>query len=115
MTEDEARAIILSFPETAEGTSYGLPAFKTAGKFLTRLRSEDASLVLTGVGFDERDLLLEADPAVFHLTDHYRNSQAVLARIDALDPAVLRAMIERRWRQLARRTVVKAYDTAKGG
>ena len=41
MTPDEVRALVLSFPETSEGTSYGKPAYKVAGKFFTRIRRED--------------------------------------------------------------------------
>ena len=54
MTQDEMRALILSFPGAEEGVSYGRPSFKVNGKFFTRLRAEDNSLVLTEVPFDER-------------------------------------------------------------
>ncbi|MDP3491290.1 MAG: MmcQ/YjbR family DNA-binding protein, partial [Phenylobacterium sp.] len=86
MTEAEIRAIILAFPGAEEGTSYGLPSFKVRGRFFTRLRAEDASLVLSDVGFDEREMLMAAEPATFHLTPHYQNYPTVLARIESLDP-----------------------------
>ena len=38
--------LVLGFPETEFTTSYGQPAYKSFGKFLTRLRDEDDSVVL---------------------------------------------------------------------
>jgi hypothetical protein len=114
MTEKEVEKLILSFPEVERGTSYGYPSFKVAGKFFTRLRSEDASLVLGDVSFDEREMLMQAEPQTFHLTDHYRNYPAVLARIATIDPGTLRAMLMRTWRRKAPKKLVKAFDATEG-
>ena len=112
MTEAEMRAIILAFPGAEEGTSYGYPSFKVRGKFFTRLRAEDASLVLSEVGFDEREMLMAAEPATFHLTPHYQSSAMVLARIESLDPGSLHSFLERRWRRVVTKAMAKAYDAA---
>ena len=67
MTRDEARAIILSFPEVTEGHSYGRPSFLAFGKFLTRLRAagmpirrlhEYAELRRAGLDTQERRMAL---------------------------------------------------------
>ena len=113
MTEAEMRAVILAFPGAEDGTSYGKPSFKVRGKLFTRLRAEDASLVLTGVGFDEREMLMEADPATFHITAHYKDYQIVLARIETLSPGGLRGFLERRWRKLATKAMIKAYEAER--
>ena len=42
-------------------------------KFFTRLRRDDASLVLMEVSFDEREMLIEAEPQTFHFTAHYKD------------------------------------------
>lgn len=110
MTRDEVRALVLALPDTEEGTSYGLPSFKAGGKFLTRVRDEDDSLVVYVPTIDERDMLIEAEPQTFHLTDHYRNYPIVLARIDSVDPAWLEAALRRRWRRNVPKKLVKAYD-----
>jgi hypothetical protein len=115
MTEDEVRALVLSFPEASEGVSYGKPAFKVAGKFFTRIRREDQSLVLTGVGFDEREMYMAAEPKTFHITAHYRDYPAVLARIASVDAGTVRVLLERRWREIAPRKLVKAWEAAKAG
>ena len=115
MTVEEMTAIVLGFPGAEAGTSYGQPAFLVSKKFFTRLRREDQSLVLMDVPFDEREMLMEAEPATFHFTAHYKDYPAVLARIESLHPGSLRAFLERRWRKIAPRSAVKAWDAAKGG
>lgn len=110
MTEDEMREIALSFPGAEEGMSYGRPSFKVNGKFLTRLRAEDNSMVLVDVSFDEREMLMEAEPGTFHLTPHYKDYPSVLARLETLHPGSLRNFLERRFRKIAKKAVVKAWD-----
>lgn len=114
MTEDEVRAVVLGFPQAEDGTSYGQPSFKVRGKFFTRLRAEDASLVLSEVSHDEREMLITAAPETFHLTSHYQGYPMVLARIESLDAESMRSFLERRWRKLATRAAVKAYDAGQG-
>ena len=110
MTWDEVAAIGLALPEVEVSTSYGTPALKVRGKLLTRLRPEDDSLVLVDVGFDERELLVEAEPETFHLTPHYKDYPHVLARLASVDAGTVARMLERRWRAVAPRRVVQAWD-----
>ena len=112
MTADDFEALALSLPETVEGTSYGRPSFKTCGKFLTRLRTEDDSVVVYVDSLDHRDLLIEAEPATFHITDHYQNYPIVLARLGRVDPAWLKSALTRRWRIIVPAKVAKAHDAA---
>jgi hypothetical protein len=113
MTPKQFHDIAMSFPEVEAGLSYGMPSFKAFGKFLTRLRSEDDSIVLGGVPHDEREILLEGDPEVFHLTDHYRSGPWVLARLKPLDAKRARFYLERYWRSRAPKTWLKAYDAGE--
>jgi hypothetical protein len=113
MTVDEMRDICLSFPGASEGASYGKPAFLVNKKFFTRLRREDQSLVLMEIPFDEREMLMQAEPDTFHYTAHYKDYPCVLARIATLHPGSLRAFLERRWRKIAPKAAVKAWDAGK--
>jgi hypothetical protein len=113
MTKEELQEICLSFPGVTEGTSYGRPSFLVNKKFLTRLRDEDNSVVLLEVSFDEREMLMEAEPATFHITPHYKDYPSVLARLETIDSGSLRNFIERRWRKLSPKKVVKAYDEGR--
>lgn len=106
-------AIALDFPGAEEGTSYGRPSFKVNGKFLTRLRAEDNSVVLLEVPFDEREMLMEAEPQTFHFTPHYKDYPSVLARLETLDPGSFRAFLERRFRKIAKKSVVKAWEAGR--
>lgn len=110
MTPEEIRQICLSFPGVEEGTSYGQPSLLVNKKFFTRLRREDESVVLLDVPFDEREMLVEAEPETFHFTAHYKDYPCVLARIATLHPGSFRNFLERRWRKIAPKALIKAYD-----
>jgi len=115
MTLDEMREIALSFPGATEGVSYGRPSFLVNKKFFTRLRREDNSLVLLEVSFDEREMLMEAEPQTFHFTAHYKDYPSVLARLETLHPGSFRSFLERRWRKIAPKKLVKEWDLANAG
>jgi len=115
VSKAQVKKIVLSFPGAEEGTSYGYPSYKVAGKFFTRLRDEDASLVLIVASIDERDMLLAADPAVFHITDHYKNHPSVLARIAEVSAKALRGMLEQHWRRIAPMNLQKGTSSPAGG
>lgn len=102
--------LVMGFPETEYTTAYGQPAYKSFGKFLTRLRTEDDSVVLGQVSHDEREILCEADPETFHFTDHYRNYPYVLARLKQLDMKTLRGYLMRQWRHNAPKKWLKAWE-----
>jgi hypothetical protein len=114
VTPAQLRHIALSFPGTTEGSSYGKPSFHVARKFFTRLREEDDSIVLAVGSIDERDMLLESDARLFHITEHYRNYPALLVRLAQLDAGMLRSMLERRWRTIAPKKLLREFDEAKG-
>lgn len=113
MTFEEMEAIVMSFPGAEKGMSYGSPAYKVNGKFFTRLRREDQSLVLLEVSFDEREMLMEAEPGTFHFTAHYKDYPSVLARMASLHPGSFRNFLDRRWRRIAPKKLVKAHDAGE--
>src|SRR6185295_12172074 len=120
ISKADLRRIALSFPESNEKPSYGKPSFFIAKKFFTRLRDEDASIVWIVGSVDERDHLLEIDPKTYFITDHYKDYPSVLVRAERIDAAMLRKMLERRWRMIAPKTLIKKIDAemsspARGG
>ena len=115
MTRDDVEALILSFPEVERSSSYGEPSFKVAGKFFTWMRPHlDNSVVVHLDSLDERELLIEMDPATFHFTDHYRSHPIVLARVATLDADWLMVMLARRWRKAAPPKVSRAHTLVPG-
>lgn len=79
MTFDDIRRIALALDGVEDATSYGTPALKRKKKLMVRLR-EDGDVVFV-VGFDNAEMLMAAEPAVFYTTDHYRGYPMVLARM----------------------------------
>lgn len=92
-TFDDVRKIALAIPNVEESTSYGTIAFKLKKKLLIRLK-EDGETIVAIVGFDNRDLLLEADPKIFFTTDHYNGYPSVLVRLKKISPAKLRDVVQ---------------------
>lgn len=115
VTAAQLRKMALSFPGVEEGSSYGQPSFLFRKKFFTRLRKEDNSVVLIVDSMDERDMLLESDPATFFITEHYRNYPSVLVRLERVDGKVLQGMLERRWRMLAPKKMQMAANDSGAG
>ena len=112
ITEAILRKIALSFPGAIEEPSYGKPAFKIEKKFFTRLRGEDASILWIVDSIDERDNLIEMDPKTYFITDHYKDYPSVLVRVARLNATMLNTMLERRWRAIAPKKLIKAVDEA---
>jgi hypothetical protein len=110
VTAAELKKIALSFPEANEKPSYGKPSFFIAKKFFTRLRAEDNSLVMVVDGMDQRDMMLELDPRTYHITDHYKDYPAVLVRMERITADELHLMLERRWRKIAPKKLLKEIE-----
>ncbi|HEY2070409.1 MAG TPA: hypothetical protein VGG48_12705 [Rhizomicrobium sp.] len=110
VTPAQMKKIALSFPEANEKPSYGRPAYFIAKKFFTRLRAEDNSIVMIVDGIDSRDMMLELDPKTYHITDHYKDYPAVLVRMERITPDELKLMLERRWRHIAPKKLIKEID-----
>jgi hypothetical protein len=107
--------ICLSFEGVEKGSSYGKPSFLLAKKFFTRLRNEDNSVVLFVGSIDEREMLMEVEPAIFHVTSHYKDYPIVLARLDKIDVATLKGKLAQHWQRIAPKKFVKKAEpsTAK--
>ena len=112
MTYDEVVAFALRLPGVAHGTAYGRPCLKAHGKFLVRLLEDGESLVCPAVPFDEREMLMEAEPNVFHFTDHFKNYPYVLVRLSHAHPGTVERLITRQCRATAPKKVLKAWDEA---
>jgi len=109
VTVHTVRRLALALPGVEEGPCYGTPGFRVRGKFLARLRDDGETLVVK-CGEDERDFRMQADPATFFITDHYRGYPAVLVRLASVRVADPRNVLEQAWRRSAPKRLVAAYD-----
>ena len=105
---------MLGWPGVEEASHYSKPSLKAFGKFLTRLHEDGDSVVIPGIDFDEREMLMETQADVFHSTPHYRNFPSVLMRLSASSPERAEAMVRRRWRELAPKKIRAEFDATAG-
>ena len=112
ITRAEVDAIALAFPGARLGMSHGRPAYFIGRHFFTWIRPEVNSLVVHLDSIDERDALIESDPALFHITDHYRDYPMVLVRLERADAALVRGFLTRRFRAIAPKKLLRELDAA---
>jgi hypothetical protein len=93
VTPAQLEKIALSIQGVEPGTSYGTPAFKIKGKLIARLHQSEPSVVVR-VDPDQRDVLMNADPDTFYITEHYRNHPWVLVRLARVRSGSMRSLLE---------------------
>jgi hypothetical protein len=98
------------FPGIELHTSYRTPALKVKGKFMARLRTEAEGWLAIRCDFVDREMLLQAAPDVFHLTDHYVNYPMILVDLDQISREALLDVLERAWRMSASKKLIQQYD-----
>ena len=108
MTWDELAAMGLELPATSIGTAYGTPAVLVKGKGFCRVKEDGETVVFMTGSNAEQQLLLELNPDLCFITDHYRGGQAILARLANLTPADARARLKQGWEHRAPPAVKKA-------
>lgn len=80
-----------------QGTSYGKPALKFRGRTLAGTTAPDAGSFVLHVAVEEKESLIERDPATFWQTDHYRDWPAILVRYGSGGDAHLAMLLARGW------------------
>ena len=100
LTRAQAEKILLAIPGASAGLHYRQPAIMIGEEFLTRIHhKEDAVVILTG-SIEMRDVMLEAEPRLFFIVDHYKNFAALLARLSGLDKKSLLGLLAPRIAQI---------------
>jgi len=107
LTRVEARKIALSVAGASEGPYFGKPAVFVAEKFLTRVHTKEEAMVLAIGSMEMRDMMLEAEPRLFYITDHYKKFPYLLARLAKLDKATLMDLLSARLLQIEAKTKKK--------
>lgn len=101
-------ALALKLPEVEESTSYGRPALKVKGKGICFWNNpEDVVFQLENV--DEQQFLLETQPDVYYITDHYIGWPSIRARLKKLTAAECDLRLKRAWLIKAPKAVQKKY------
>ena len=105
MTWDDVVRIGLALPEVEVGTAYGTPALRVRKAFMCRLR-EDGETLAIRCDFDERPMLMDANPGVLFVTPHYETSPFVLVSLPLVAEELLRELIEDVWIERAPKKLV---------
>lgn len=114
-TLEDARRLALALPDTDEKLSWGHPMFRVRGKGFVwerPLRAKDRAELgesapagpILGVRIAdvaERPSLIAAQPEVYFTIEHFANHPAALVRLDAVDDALLREIVEEAWLLMA--------------
>jgi hypothetical protein len=103
---DTVRNIGLKLPGVEEGTAYGQPALKVHGKLLACLaahRSAEPNSLVVLMDLDDRAELLDADPDVYYVTDHYVGYTSLLVRLSRVNADVLRDLLGMAYRFVTRK------------
>ena len=98
---------MLAIPGTDEG-----PVFRPAVGLHRRplpgqTHHKEEAVALRVGSMEMRDMMLEAEPKLFYITDHYRKFPFVLIRLSALTATVLKEMLVGRAAQLAAMPPIK--------
>ena len=109
MTYSAVEKMLLGWPGVELSRSYGRPSLKIKGKFFTWVKEDGDSIVIGGIDFDERNMLMETQGDVFYITDHYRNSRYVLMRLSNADRSTVEALLRRRWFEVAPKKLHAAF------
>jgi hypothetical protein len=101
LTKNEAWKIILAVPGAENRLWFNQPSGFLHDRFLAKVHHKEEAVTLQVGSMEMRDMMLEAEPKLFYITDHYRNFPFVLIRLKALSAKVLKEIVTGRARQLA--------------
>ncbi len=107
LSKAEARKIMLAIPGTDERLWFNQPSVFIHDRFLAKTHDKEDAVTLQVGSTEMRDVMLQADPKLFYITDHYRKFPFVLIRLSALTKPVLKQMLVGRAAQLAAMPPIK--------
>jgi hypothetical protein len=112
---DRVAVIALRLPGVEVSRAYGTPALKVKGKPLARLRTEAEGGFALRCDFVDRQMLLQADPDVFYVTDHYLDHPMVLIDLTRVRWDAMPYLVLQGWRLVAPPKLVREYDASGAG
>jgi hypothetical protein len=101
LSKVEARKVMLAVQGTAEGPYFGKPSVFYAGSFVGRVHDKEDAVALRVGSIEMRDVMLEAEPDLFYITDHYKPWPMLLARLTLLNTKTLGELVAARTREIA--------------
>ena len=93
LSKAEARKIMLAMKGASEAPYFGKPAVFYAESFVGRVHDKEDAVALRVGTIEMRDVMLEAEPRLFYITDHYKPWPMLLARLKVLDRTTLKELV----------------------
>jgi hypothetical protein len=119
LSKAEAKKIMLAMKGTSEAPYFGKPAIFYAENFVGRVHDKEEAVALRVGTIEMRDVMLEAEPRLFYITDHYKPWPMLLARLRVLNKTTLKELVAARMGEIdakakkPRRKVSKKAKKAK--
>jgi hypothetical protein len=104
LSKAEARKIMLAIKGTDDRPYFGKPAVFYAENFVGRVHDKEDAVALRVGTIEMRDVMLEAEPRLFYITDHYKPWPMLLARLAVLDRATLKELVAARMGEIDAKT-----------
>jgi hypothetical protein len=85
-----------TLPDVEVTTTWGQPTLKVRGRMFACIashKSAEPNTLVVMMDFDDRDALIEDDPATYYLKEHYVNYPCVLVRLSRIRPDALRDLV----------------------
>jgi hypothetical protein len=98
---EPVRKAAVGLPGVEEATSWGAPALKAHGTmFVCQAinKAAEPNTLVVRMDVAQRDALIEEDPDVYYLKEHYIDYPCVLVRLARVHPDALRALVQTAYR-----------------
>jgi hypothetical protein len=108
-------AIGRTLPDVEVTMTWGKPALKVRGRMFVCMashKSAEPNSLVAMMDFPDRDALVEDDPHVYYLKEHYLNYPCVVVRLSRISPDALRDLVIGAHRYVSTRTRKKAAGAA---
>src|ERR1700748_824055 len=93
LTKAQARKTMLAIKDTIEQPYFGKPAVFHGEAFVGRVHDKEEAVALRVGSIEMRDVMLEAEPRLFYITEHYKPWPMLLARLKVLDRTTLKELV----------------------
>ena len=100
LSKAEAHKIMLAIPGTDERPWFNQPSVFIHDRFLAKTHHKEDAVTLQVGSMEMRDVMLEAEPKLFYITDHYKKFPMLLARLSALTASVLKELVVARMKEI---------------
>jgi hypothetical protein len=110
-------AIGRTLPDVEVTTTWGQPTLKVRGRMFVCIashKSAEPNSLVAMMDFPDRDALVEDDPDVYYLKEHYLNYPCVVVRLSRISPDALRDLVVGAHRYVIGKTTRKSGAGAKG-